>query len=145
MSEAEFTPTPIEAETTELTSTPESNSEVRESAAHAAAIVALNETASHAEWSQDRVDTALAQLETQFGAPEVPTEEPKAGGLVSAIEAAHEEAGSERSEAAALAALDQEHKRAEILNAQETSAHSNWPQDRLDEVVAGIEAKYAAK
>jgi len=141
MSEAEFTPTSIEAETTELTSTPESNSEVRESAAHAAAIVALNETATHGEWPQDRVDSAIAQLDTQFGV----TEAPKVGGLVSAIEAAHEEAGSERSNAAALAALDQEHKRAEILNAQETSAHSNWPQDRLDEVLAGIEAKYAAK
>lgn len=141
--QAEFAPTPISTETevTEATSTPEATSEVRESAGHAAALIALTETAAHNDLPQDRVDVMRAQIDAKFA-----TETPRVGGLVSAIEAAHAESqDEERSHAAALAAIEQGNKRAELLNLEETATHAEWPQDRVDAAKNQIEAKYAAK
>lgn len=131
-------------ENTEVIQAPEVSNEVRESAGHAAAILALTETATQNDFPQDRVDTMRAQIDAKFAAPA--PEASQTGGLVSAIEAAHDESeNSERSHAAALAAIDQGHKRAELLNLDDVAAHSDWPQDRIDAAKAKIEEKYATK
>jgi hypothetical protein len=135
----EFAPvlSAIEAETNEVTATPEATSEVRESAGHAAAIIALNESAARSDWPTDRVDAARAQLDAKF-APAAQTD------ILGNIESAQDQSQTEeRSHAAALAALDYEKQRADLLNLEEVATHGDWPQDRVDAAKAQIEANYA--
>lgn len=116
----------------------ETNNEVSESASRAAAMIALNETAAQKDWDQDRLEAAQAGLESKF------SEAPRPGGLVEAIEDARTTATTEeRTHAAALAATDQAARRAALLGIEDLAAHQNWPQERVDDAIAKVEAKYS--
>lgn len=129
--------------------------DVSESASRAAAMLALNETAAQNDWSQDRLAAAQANLggktentvenvETPAAieAPET-VEAPHADSLTAAVQEVHTKRDEERSHAAALAALDQEKKRAELLSLEDTAAHQDWTEDRLEAAKAQVEAKYS--
>lgn len=142
--QAEYTPPVTTPESEGLVDSLETANETRESASHAAAILALNEAAVTGDWTQDRVDVAKAHIDTQF----IPTETHVEVGhdLVGALETAHQESRVEApSHAAALAALDEEKKRSELLSINESAARSDWSQDRIDAAQAQVEARYSVK